>query len=285
MKIFFFILVIFFAAGGLESCISYVYIPKYYPPEITPPEKPVKIVFINNFNYHNPEIVKEKNHVTYERSITGFRKGVEKALTGNDSIRVIIGDTLRNETAAGMLTTLLPIETIAQNCEKYNAGMLVSLDSVNIGFNSRTDYVESIRIVNIYSRSFYLVAEFFLSAYAPNGDLINRSSVDRTFYYSWRMALTSDVAFDPSLAGASRKIDKVSIPCGGDYALKFKSFSEVVTRKVHAESVFEESNALMKKREWDEAIEKLKVISESKKASVALKALDNLEVAKEGAGK
>jgi hypothetical protein len=206
-------------------------------------------------------------------------------MNGNDSIRVIIGDSLRNPTAAGMLTALLPVETITQNYEKYNAGMLVSLDSVNIGFDSRTDYVETISILNIYSRSFYLFAEFFLSAYAPNGDLINRSSVDRIFYYSWRMALTSDVAFDPSLAGAERKIENVSIPCGEDFACKFLSFTETVTRKVHSGSVFEEANSLMKARKWDEAIEKLKVLTESKNPSRALKAFDNLEVAKEGAGK
>jgi hypothetical protein len=285
MKILFLIIVIIIGVAGLESCKTYIYISKYYPPEIITPAKPVTVVFINNFNYNNPEIVKEKYHETFERAITGFRKGVEKAMHDDDSIKVIIGDTLRSETAAGMLTTLLPVEMIEENCGKYKAEMLVSLDSVNIGFNSRADYVETIRYVNIYSRSFYLFSEFFLSSYASNGDLINRSSVDRSYFYSWRMALTQGAVFDPSLAGAVRKIDMISVPCGEDYAKKFQSFTETVSRKVHSGSVFEETNKLMKAKKWDDAIDKLKILTESKNASRALKAWDNLEVAKEGAGK
>jgi hypothetical protein len=36
MKIFFLILLIIVATAGLESCTTYIYIPKYYPPEIAP---------------------------------------------------------------------------------------------------------------------------------------------------------------------------------------------------------------------------------------------------------
>jgi len=273
------------AVAVLTSCKTYMYIPKHYAPEIVPETKPVTIVFINNFNYHDPGIVREKHHGTYERAISGFTRSFVRALSADDSIKVVIGDTLRKETAAGMLTTLLPIETIADNCSRYNAGMLIALDSVLIGFDSRADYVESIRFVNIYYRRFYLFAEFFLSAYNPAGDLMNRSSVDRTFYYSWRMALTQDAAFNPSVAGASRKIDKVSIPCGEDYVQKFYPFTESVSRQVYTGGPFTESNNMMKSGRWEEAVKNLEMLTGSSDKTVAKKARMNLEVAKEGTGR
>lgn len=273
------------AVAVLTSCKTYIYIPKHYAPEIAPEAKPVTIVFINNFNYHDPGIVREKHHGTYERAISGFTRSFARALSADDSIKVVIGDTLRKETAAGMLTTLLPIETIADNCSRYDAGMLIALDSLFVGFDSMTDYVESIRFVNIYSRRFYLFAEFFLSAYNPAGDLLNRSSVDRTFYYSWRMAITQGAAFDPSVAGASRKIDKVSIPCGEDYVQKFYPLTESVSRQINTGTPFTESNNLMKSGRWEEAVKRLEVLAGSSDKTMAKKAEMNLAVAKEGAGR
>ena len=283
LKLITFVIVILIVLAGLPSCTTYIFIPKTYGPEIVPETKPVTIVYINNFDYHNPGIVRQKTHGTYERAVSGFTRGLKKALSSDDSIKIVVGDTLRSGSEAGMLTTLLPTETIAENCRKHNAGMLISLDSVNIGFDSRAEYVESIRFVNIYSRRFFLFAEFFLSAYNPAGDLMNRSSVDRTFYYSWRMAFTADVAFDPSIAGASRKIDKVAIPCGEDFAKKFYPVTEPQSRKIYTGSPFTESNNLMKSGQWDEAVKKLEVLEQSANQSVAKKAAMNLEVAKEGA--
>jgi hypothetical protein len=45
----------------LSSGSSFLFVPKYYGPEIIPSEKPATIVFINNFDYSNQSRVTEKN--------------------------------------------------------------------------------------------------------------------------------------------------------------------------------------------------------------------------------
>lgn len=267
----------------LTSCTALVSVPKYYSPEIAPTESPATIVFINSFDYTNPAIVKEKTSTTYRLAVKYFIKGLLEAVSSDDSLTIIVADTLRRDKPEGMLTTLLPIEAIDDLCKKNDAILLITLDSVYVGFYNQDDLIDSYSYLNFYSRRFFLFGEFYLTAYDCYGDLINRSSVYRSYFYSWRMALLSGFALNPSLAASSRKIDHIALPCGKDYSAKFYPKIDYVERKVYRGGMLEKSYTLMKKGSWDEAVWDLMELPKSQDHSFSRKAEQNLGVAREGA--
>ncbi|HVN59298.1 MAG TPA: DUF6340 family protein [Bacteroidales bacterium] len=266
----------------LSSCVVMINMPKTYFPEIPPVDKPARLVFVNNYNYADPLITTGTQKKTYGRAVRSFMKGLEKQLPAADSLKIIIGDSLLNYTGAGMLTTLLPVETINYYCRRFNAGMLASLDSVNIGYDTRADYLSSVGVVNFYSRDLYLYGEFFLSVYDSAGNLITRSSVDREITFSWRLGITSEAAFDPSLAAAARKIDLIAIPCGQEFADKFRTVKRIEQRVVYTTSPLVKSVGLMRAGKWDEAARMLEEIRSKASGSLLEQALVNLDVAREG---
>lgn len=266
----------------ISSCATTVYVTKEYSPEIVVNGNPKTIVLINNFNYSNPDIVKYKEQGTYARAIGEFLKGAMTVLSSDDSLKVIVADTIRTYTEPGMLTALLPADTVADICNRYGACMLISLDSVTLGFYSDVYYLETIEYLNIYSRTFHFFSEFFLSSYKSSGELVVRSTVDKDAVYSWRPALTDFVAFNPSLHAAERKIGKLAFPCGKEYASRFYPYRETIAREVYNGIYFTESNNLMKSGRWEEAISILEELSKSHDKQISKNALNNLQVAKEG---
>jgi hypothetical protein len=276
------ILLVIMTIAALSSCTTTIYIQKKYAPEIQSKENPLTVVFINNFNYENPRIVLESQHVTYQKAVSEFTKGLLKGFLITDTIKLVIGDTLRNNTPAGMLTTLLPIVTITDACSEFNAGILISLDSVYIDFDSKFNYVMSANQIEIYANILYLFAEFFLTAYSPNGEMINRSSIDRSLIFGFGQELTDELLTDLSVAD---RISNVAEPCGEDYCKKFIPFNIIEARKVYSGAKFKESNELMKLGDWTKAVSKLEALSKSSNVSFAFKSMNNLNVAKEGAGK
>ena len=160
--------------------------------------------------------------------------------------------------------------------------MLISIDSVSLGFYSDVYYLETIEYINIYSRTFHFFSGFYLSSYNASGDLIIRSNVIKEGLYSWRPALTDFVAFNPSLSAADRKIGRIAFPCGKEYASRFYPYKETIAREVYNGIYFTESNNLMKSGRWEEAIAILEELSKSPDKQISKNALNSLQVAKEG---
>ncbi|MCU0395844.1 MAG: hypothetical protein MUF29_08035 [Chitinophagaceae bacterium] len=104
-----------------SSCATTVYVTKEYSPEIVVTGNPKTIVLINNFNYSNPDIVKYREQATYGRAIGEFLKGALAVLSTDDSLKVVVADTIRTYTEPGMLTTLLPVDTVVDICNRYGA--------------------------------------------------------------------------------------------------------------------------------------------------------------------
>jgi len=277
-----FIITVIIIMAGFSSCSSKIYLQKSYPPEIVPGKKPITIAFLNNFNYSNPEIAIAKHKETYSNAIRYFTKGMVRGFSSHDSVKIVVADTLRKLTDAGMLTTLLPIEDIELACKRYNADIVIALDSVSIAFHSQVTSGFEGQFVSVYSRRVYLNTEYFLSTYYPSGDLLNRCSVDYSTFYSWRVAVTEEMFFSPSVATAYRKVGRAAEPSGEAFTKKFRPSKENLSFEVYDGAAFKRSNELMNAWKWEEAITLLEQLSNSSRKSIAIKAAKNLEVAKEG---
>lgn len=280
ISIFFTILMLSFLSG----CSNFLLVQKTYDPEINLGKKPYKIVLVNLFDYTSPAYVKEKHENAYHSGVMNLAEGLSSSFSKNASFGFLIGDTLKKNIAPGQLTAFLPKDTILAICTRQKSDMLLSLDSLNIFIDWETE-VNTDGINNEKIKNFYLYTRFYLSFYSSNGDLINRSMIDKNTLYKSRVALSSLITFKPSLdnANAIGAIKTLAFQAGEDFVNKFYPRTVQESRTIYAGKAFKESNLFIKLRNWDKATELLNQLSKSADPDIAMKARHNLSVVKEAA--
>jgi hypothetical protein len=264
-----------------SSCTKFIFIEKTLDPEIIPQKKNGTIVFVNLFNYTSPAYVKEKNVAPYRSGVKKLTEGLSLIPPGDKLYNFVIGDTLRKGIDAGMLTALLPIDSVTAICKQYNADMLLALDSMNIFFDWETIVENSDDGSKSKTKNFYLYTNFFLSLYTSAGDLMNRSKVENSTFYKSRPTLSGLITIQPSMVKATGSIEQLAFQAGQDYVDKFYPRTENESRLIYSGKPFKESNAYLETGNWDKAIELLEPLTRSPDSGIATKARQNLYVAKE----
>jgi hypothetical protein len=267
---------------SLSSCSSFILVQKTYDPEIILEKKPSRIVFVNLFDYTSPAYVKEKNENAYHAGVMKLAEGLS-SFSKDESFSFLIGDTLKKDILPGQLTAFLAKDSILAICERHDAGMLLTLDSMVIRFTWET-ITEGEGEDKSKTKNFYLNGDFFLSFYSAGGDLINRSKVEESSFYKSRFALSGLITVAPSIANAIEAIKPLSLQAGQDYVGKFYPKTVDESRKIYAGKVFKESNLFIKLRNWEKATELLDELTKSPNPNIAMKARHNLSVVKEAAG-
>ncbi len=267
---------------SLSSCSSFILVQKTYDPEIILEKKPSRIVFVNLFDYTSPAYVKEKNENAYHAGVMKLAEGLS-SFSEDESFSFLIGDTLKKDILPGQLTAFLAKDSILAICERHDAGMLLTLDSMVIRFTWET-ITEGEGEDKSKTKNFYLNGNFFLSFYSAGGDLINRSKVEESSFYKSRFALSGLITVAPSIANAIEAIKPLSLQAGQDYVGKFYPKTVDESRKIYAGKVFKESNLFIKLRNWEKATELLDELTKSPNPNIAMKARHNLSVVKEAAG-
>jgi hypothetical protein len=279
MKVFIRILLSAAMVIFLSSCIRMVYIGKRIDPEIILQHSKHDIVFVNLFDYMQPANVAKNEMHSYNTGVMNFLDGLS-SFSNDSSFKFIVADTLRRSVEEGLLTTLLPVDTISAVCARYNSNLMLTLDSVNIFFEQDTvvndDYGREYFTIN-----FLLNTRFFLSLYSSEGDLINRSEVDQSANYLPRSTLSGLYILLPTIPRADREIASLAFQAGQDYVAKF--YPQIVqdSQQLYTGSTFTESNKYIFEKNWKKAIELLEQLTKSKDNVIAEKARHNLEVAKE----
>lgn len=251
----------------LSSCTRIIYIGRRVEPEIILAKEHHDIAFVNLFDYTLPVYVKQKDKVLYHAGVMGLVEGLS-SFSSDSSFNFLIGDTLKKGIETGLLTTLLPEDTIRVICNRYRTNLLLALDSLSVSFDWETT-------------NFYLNTKFFLSLYSATGDLINRSEVDQSTLYRSRPALSGFITIEPSIARAREVVGNLSFQAGEDYVDKF--FPQIVqeTKQLYSGKPFSESNHYVFARNWNKAIEILEQLVKNQDPLIADKARHNLEVVKE----
>ncbi len=267
---------------SLSSCTSFILVQKTYDPEIILEKKPCRIVFVNLFDYTSPAYVKEKNENAYHAGVMKLAEGLS-SFSEDESFSFLIGDTLKKDILPGQMTAFLAKDSILAICERHDAGMLLTLDSMVIRFTWET-ITEGEGEDKSKTKNFYLNGSFFLSFYSAGGDLINRSKVEESSFYKSRFALSGLITVAPSIANAIEAIKPLSLQAGQDYVGKFYPKTVDESRKIYAGKVFKESNLFIKLRNWEKATELLDDLTKSPNPNIAMKARHNLSVVEEAAG-
>jgi hypothetical protein len=278
MKSFFNLFISLTIIIAVVACSRIVYIGKRIEPEIMLKNEHHDILFINLFNYTLPVNVIKKDKSSYHAGVLGLLDGLS-SFSNDSSFTFILGDTLKKNTEIGILTTLLPTDTINALCNRFNTNLLLSLDSMSIFFERDTVVNNSIggryRTLN-----FVLYTTFFLSLYSADGDLVDRTEVDQSSIFTPRSAMLGFILV-PSVSGAREEIGNLAYQAGQDYVSKFYPQLTHDTQHLFTGSSFTESNAYIFTKNWKKAIALLEQLTQSHDPAIAEKARHNLEVVKE----
>ncbi|HUW91728.1 MAG TPA: DUF6340 family protein [Bacteroidales bacterium] len=257
------------------SCSTIIQTQKTYSPEIFLPADTNRIVFVNFFDYTVPSYIKDKQEVTYRMSVKGFWKGLEAGFMPDPSVHFMVGDTLsRRKTVMSMQDSTFR-DTIVDVCRRFNANLLIALDSINIWIDEEQVIDED----NSTTSEYYLNSYNYVTLYSSEGEAIDRSTAKRSKFYKSRPAFFLGLlTFPPSLAKAAADVAGLSEGAGRDYAGKFYPFSENVNVNLFTGKVFNETNKLIRSGNYVEAIEPLRQLTASTDKKIAKKAAHNLSV-------
>jgi hypothetical protein len=257
------------------SCSTLIQTQKTYPPEIFLPADTNRIVFVNFFDYTVPNYIKDNQEVTYMKSVRGFMVGLKAGFATDPSVQLMVADTLsRRKTVASMQDSSFR-ETIVAVCSRYNANLLIALDSIQIWLDEDLITDED----NSTTSEYYLNSANYVTLYSADGSDIDRSIAKRSKFYKSRPAFFLGLlTFTPSLGKAANDVAGLSEGAGRDYAGRFYPFSENVNLELFTGKAFAETNSLIASGKYIEAVEPLRQLTSSPDVKIARKADHNLSV-------
>lgn len=276
-------LILIVALSG-TSCTTLLFIKKTLPPEITLESAGNSMVIQNYFDYTRPEYVKEKHEEVFHAAVASFTRELVSSLEGENLVMAIQGDTLVRKIKGRIPSDMLNPDSVSSVCNRYNTNLMLSVDSVYIGFDWETETMEDDDGSRYRVKSFYLEVQPFLSLYNSQGILIDRSYVYRQVLYKDRLALSGLITIKPSLAKAIAEVTILAGESGHDYGAKFFGSYGTFEYKVFYSKPFDVSYSLMLNREWADAIRELLPLAESSEKKIAKRAANNLWVAYTGIG-
>ena len=260
----------------LSSCMITVPSQRTYPPELNLPADTAGIVFINYFDYTVPSYIKDRQEFTYCNSVKGFTEGLSSRFAMDPLIHLIIADTLaRGFTVMSMQDSSFR-DTVRSVCGRYDASLLIALDSVRVWM-----YEDLVTDDDDGSNTseYYLYSSNFITLYSADGEVIERSTAEKSKVYKSRPAfLLGLLTFTPSLAKAAGDAALLSYDAGWDYAAKFYPFSENILFNLYTGGPFLDLNRQILNGDPELVIEPLKSLTASPNKSVARKATHNLSV-------
>jgi hypothetical protein len=263
-----------------SSCLRIVYIGKRIDPQIILSQEHHTIVFVNLFDYTSTDNVSRKEKIAYHNGVMGMLDGLA-SFSDDSAYTFLLGDTLKKGIPKGLLTTLLPADTIAAICRRNDANYLLALDSLSVHFDPEksTDTNPGYNVNR--SGNLYLNANFFLSLYSSAGDLTDRSQVDQSLLYRSGSAIAAFLSGQPSVGRVKDEVGYLAYQAGQDYVTKFYPSLLQETQKLYTGKVFSESNRYIFSKDWKKAIDLLEQLTKSNDRDIAEKARHNLDVAKE----
>lgn len=258
-----------------------VYLVRALPPEIEL-DAGDRIGFVNRFDYRADTTIKDKHDTAYYEGIGAFALGLTGDTLPDRRVSFFqAADTGISRTPALFLNNELPENEINAFCRNHQATHLLTLDSLRLGFDWETVREEDEEGSVSKTKYFYLIGNYYLSLYDSAGVPVKKTLLERSMEYTARPTLSALITIVPNLARAVEKIKILARDAAVQYTDLFYPSEEKLPRNLHAGKPFRESNALIRKQEYDAAIGLLTKLAADYRKGVARKARQNLAVATE----
>lgn len=259
----------------ISSCKVTVYSVKTDPPELDLPRPEAKVAFVNYFDYTLPAYIRARQEVTYMQAVRGFIYGLQSVFGADSTVSLVIADTLANRFIVNSMQDSSFRDTIRAVCTKFNADLLIALDSISLWFDWQTYADDDEEILK--TKDFYLYSDNYVTLYSRDGDVIDRSKVQEGMFYGSRLALSEFITIGPSLSRAAVKAGALNKGAGEDYAGKFYPWDTKIPYQMHNNGPFAKSNEYILQGDPVKAVEPLRRLTGSANKRIAGKAKENLE--------
>ncbi len=272
------LIALWLAATG---CTTTAFLVNTLPPEIES-DAGDRIGFVNRFDYRSNALIKEKHDTAYSEGISVFTE----TLTGDTQPDRRITFFLPEDTTIAQFPTLTLNNELQGNdimafCRDNQATHLLTLDSLKLGFDWETVREESEDGSVSKTKTIFLLGSYYLSLFDSAGALVRKTLLDRSMVYAVRPTLSGLITIVPNLAKGREKIKTLAHDAAIQYTDMFYPSEVRIPKILNAGKAFAESNALIQKQEYEAAILLLTPMTQSPKKSLARKAQQNLDVARE----
>ncbi len=262
------------------SCTTFVPMMKTYPPEATLPTDSSRFLFVNFYDYTAPEYIKDRHAPAYAESVKGYTIGLA-SITGKDPrATFMVGDTLKKGFTVMSMQYPEFKDTIMALCGKYNANLLVALDSVRVWIESEFYIAEGDEGGSVMARDFYLYSNTYMTLYTSGGEIIDRCAGEKSTYVKSKYTIFGMIG-GPTVARQKDRARMLAEAAARDCIGRYFPFTEQYTGKLYTGGALNKPNLLIMEGKPEEAVPLLTELSQSASSSLADKASHNLAIANE----
>jgi len=248
-------------------------------------ENEKRIALINLYDYTQLEYSNDRKKEVFISGLNQLTDGVARSFRDDPTYELISGDSLVTGQLNSYLPSPLSADSVKFFCKKYEVTLLLALEAFDVYFDKEIEVEEDDKGNKSRTAYYTLNVRAGFTLYDSTGNVIDRSYVEHSQPHGGgRPVVLRIVSVAPSLGKAGEEVNFLADEAGRSYADKFYPRKMLVSRSVHNSKPFKEITPLLKSKEWNKAITKLKELANSKDSKTAQHAAKNLAVAYEALG-
>jgi len=262
------------------SCSTVVQMQRTSPPEAALPGDSARIVYVNFYDYQLAESIKDRHEDGYAAAVKGFAIGLSGLVQEDPRAIFMTADTLKK--GFTVLSMQYPefTDTVRAICSRYEANLLVALDSIRLLVDWEVYLAENDEGGNMLAKDFYLYSNTYMTLYTAEGEVLDRCAGEKSDFVKSKYTIFGMIG-GPNVSNQKNRIIILAEAAARDCIGKYYPFTERYTRKLYSGGELTKLNQLILGGNPEEAIGPLTELTHSSSASVAEKAEHNLLIANE----
>lgn len=280
MKKFCILITLACALAIATSCSTMVRMERTYPPEAVLPADSNTFIFVNFYDYRQPEYIKDRHEVGYAAAVRGYATGLSTAIQQDPRSVFMLADTLREGFTVLSMQQPEFADTVRAICGKSGASLLVALDSIRLWVDWEVYLEDNDEGGSMLAKDFYLFSNTYMTLYDSDGEVIDRCAGEKSTYVKSKYTIFGMIG-GPNISNQKERIKLLTESAARDCIGKYFPFTEEYTGKLYSGGELTKLNLLIVGGRPEEAIGPLTELTRSSSGSLASKAEYNLTIANE----
>lgn len=262
------------------SCSTVVQMQRTSPPEAALPGDSARIVYVNFYDYQLAESIKDRHEDGYAAAVKGFAIGLSGLVQEDPRAIFMTADTLKK--GFTVLSMQYPefTDTVRAICSRYEANLLVALDSIRLLVDWEVYLAENDEGGNMLAKDFYLYSNTYMTLYTAEGEVLDRCAGEKSDFVKSKYTIFGMVG-GPNVSNQKNRVKLLAEAAARDCIGKYYPFTERYSRKLYSGGELTKLNQLILGGKPAEAIGPLTELTNSSSPALASKAEHNLAIANE----
>jgi hypothetical protein len=267
-------------AAVASSCSTIVLMERTSAPEATLPADSNRFIFVNFYDYQVPESIKDRHEEGYAEAVKGYCIGLSGMIQEDPRAVFMVADTLKKGFTVMSMQYPEFSDTVRAICDKYGANLMVALDSIRLWVDWDMYLAEDEEGGNTLTKDFYLYSNTYMTLYTAEGEVLDRCAGEKRVYVKSRSTIFGMFG-NLNISRQKGMIRLLSETAARDCIGKYYPFTEQYTGRLYSGGQLTKLNLLIIGGNPEEAVSPLTELTRSSSASLASKAVHNLEIANE----